>query len=80
MSVEKLTRTITLGYQLRCYRCGTTGPLGESRDDACMQAEEGGWEAGSKYVQASAEDWCPRCLARREEELDARFTLAEEPR
>jgi hypothetical protein len=75
MSVERLTRTITIGYQLRCYRCGTASPLAQVEGDVYRLAEAAGWEVG----ESIARDWCPRCLARREEELDARFTLKEAP-
>ncbi len=70
MAIEKLTRTIILGYQVRCADCGTTGPLAETSADACDQAHAAGWDCGSRATGYSSLDLCPRCYDAREAVLN----------
>jgi ribosomal protein S27AE len=69
MAIEAVTRTV--GYRLRCGRCGRTSPQAGTPGDALGRAEGAGWEVNSVWDER-ADDLCPRCVEARERELAER--------
>jgi hypothetical protein len=48
-------------WRIKCYQCGTRGPLGDSAGGARDAAEKEGWYIGQRGQYGREEDYCTVC-------------------